>query len=246
MIELWLVDLQRSAAALEALEREAPLLAAADRRRTAAIKDPQRRRERLVAHIALRLALERVAGPSVRGQAHMRRAGAKPRLATGEASFSLSYSTGLALIGIASTGPIGVDLEALRVVRASKWRRQAIMAAAAGLVGGSIAEPDSDGGFLQAWCRLEAYAKAQGEGLARALADLGLRGTAKRPAPTCVTATARALVFSAGLAVSDATLPGGLYGAVALARGAAPPPVRPFPADVTDVRGLLWERGSAL
>lgn len=57
-------------------------------------------------------------------------------------------------------------------------RRQRIIAAAAGFVGGEGADPDSDIDVLRAWVRLEAMAKARGSGIGVLLTEEGVIGGA--------------------------------------------------------------------
>src|SRR5580700_6785304 len=114
MTELWLIDIDRSAPHLEAMERERPRLTVQDCDFAAMIKNAHERRLRLAVTIALRLLLERVAGPGVRGQAILRASRGRPALAGDAARFSLSHVDGLALIGVTKKGEIGVDLEKLR------------------------------------------------------------------------------------------------------------------------------------
>ena len=125
MTELWLVDLEAAAPALEALERDLPRLSGDDRARALRPNDARERRHRLVAYMGLRVVLERVAGAEVRGQRFVRGAGGKPRLGAGRTGFSLSHTEGLALIGVVRAGAIGVDLEMTRTLacRAAVARR---------------------------------------------------------------------------------------------------------------------------
>ena len=104
-IELWLVDLEKCATPLETIERAVPRLTADDLERANTITGRRERRDRLAAYTALRILLERMAGPSVRGRPFVRAAGGKPRLDVGKAEFSLSHIDGLALIGISSNAP---------------------------------------------------------------------------------------------------------------------------------------------
>ena len=87
--------------------------------------------------------------------------------------------------------------------------------------------------FLQAWSRLEAYAKAHGDGLAKTLAALGVRGgdrsMPRTPSPADIETTARQRARSAGLNVHDVKLPEGYTGAVACAGPA--PRVRLLPSE---------------
>ena len=240
-MELWLVDLQAAAPALEALEREVPRLSADDRARAARLSEPGERRLRLAAYMALRVALERVGGVEVRRQPFARAPGGKPHLGKAAPGFSLSHTGGLALLGVARSRPIGVDLEEDRSLRMSARRRREILAIGAGLAPGSASDGTDEASTLQAWCRLEAYAKATGEGVGRILSELGLRRPpARRLAPPEIEAAARRLALAAGLAVGDVRLPPGLYGAVAYSGLRPVPRLRRFPADKGAIARLLW------
>ena len=76
MIELWLIDLEAAAPALEALERDVPRLSADDRARALRLDDAHERHHRLAAYMGLRVVLERVGGAGVRGQRLVRGAAA--------------------------------------------------------------------------------------------------------------------------------------------------------------------------
>jgi 4'-phosphopantetheinyl transferase len=241
MIELWLVDLEQAAPSLEALERAAPRLSPDDRARARALADPRERRHRLAAYAALRVAIERIAGPQVRGVGFACSPGGKPRLpGEDQVGFSLSHSNGLALIGVTRRGDIGVDLECERRVRISTRRAQLIVAAARGIAP-TLGKP----AFLQAWARLEAFAKAHGRGLARLLADIGVRGNDRHAiSPARVEAAARRILEEARLEVHDLVLLTGLYGATATepSRTTTPPKVRNFPVGSRDIERLLAPR----
>lgn len=242
MIELWLVDLPKVAPALEALEREVPRLGSDDRARARRLREPAERRHRLAAYTALRILLERAGGPRVRGQRIVRPAGGKPRLIAASPAFSVSHTGELAMIGIARAHCIGVDLEARRVIAMSRRRREEIVAIAVGLGGPvrALVDPGTDAAVLQAWCRLEACAKARGTGVARLLSGLGLRQASGRTLSLAsIETAARQLAGDAGLTVGDVRLPDGLYGAIATAPFT--PPARPqrFPTTRGAIARLL-------
>ena len=243
-IELWLVDLDTCAAALEQIERDVPRLSADDRERAGAISDAGERARRVAAYTALRVLLERAAGQTVRGQAFTRSPGWKPRLPDGSAEFNLSHAEGMALIGISRSCPLGVDLERARPVRMSPRRIGEIAAVGSGLGDKPLPDLGAERTFLQAWARLEAFTKARGRGLAQTLTDLGLRGKGA-PGPPMplphVEAAARHLLHEAGLTVGDVTLLPGFHGAVAAARGARVTRVRPFPVQGEQICGLLGQ-----
>jgi len=97
-----------------------------------------------------------------------------------------------------------------------------------------------DAPVLQAWCRLEAYAKATGQGLAQVLAELGLRQASGRQLVTSeIEAAARGLARAGGMAIRDLKLPPGLYGAVAFTGMRRLARLRRFPADGAAIARLL-------
>jgi 4'-phosphopantetheinyl transferase len=243
MPELWLVDLQEAAGALEALERDMRLLSADDRQRTLRLRDPGERRQRRAAYIALRIVLARTAGRGVKTIRLLRPAGGKPRLAAAGATFSLSHTQGFALIAVGRRGAIGVDVESVRPIRMSARRRAEIAAAGQGLSPAPLAGQDDDGVFLRAWVRLEAFAKAEGRGVARVLADLGLRAVAGRKlALPGVEAAMLRQALASGVKVVDVMLPPGLFGALALPRGVRSPRLQRFPTGIAAIRDLLTPR----
>lgn len=239
-MELWLVDLEAAAPALEALERDVPRLSADDRDRAGRLSDPHQRRHRVAAYTALRIVLERLGGADLRAQRFVRAPGGKPHLGTAGLAFSLSHTSSLALIGVSQMQAIGVDLEGTRTLAMSRRRREEILAVGAGLGGRPGGEFDSDAIVLQAWCRLEACAKARGHGVARLLGELGLRQARGRQLPPAdIQAAARRLVREADLAVHDIRLRLGLHGAVASTGSSAAPRLRHFPADRAAIARLL-------
>jgi 4'-phosphopantetheinyl transferase len=179
-MELWLVDLDAAAPALEALERDVPRLSTDDRERARRLSDPTEQRFRLTTYLALRVVLERSAGSAVRGQRFARSARGKPRLDGDGPAFSFSHTQRLALIAVAGLPAIGVDLEESRSLAMSPRRREEILAVGSGLSARLPGSAGSDAAVLRAWCRLEAYAKARGQGVSRVLTELGLRETCGR------------------------------------------------------------------
>ena len=99
--------------------------------------------------------------------------------------------------------------------------------------------------LLQAWTRIEAFAKARGPSLARVLTELGLIGVGDRAAkPDC-----SKVIIDSGLYVSDLALPFNLTGAVAWPTGRPVPPLRLFQPtsgalEIDDGAGVgeAWQR----
>ena len=139
MTEIWLIDLQRSAPALAELERATPRLTPRDRSRARAVKNAADRRQRIAVTTALRILLERLAGPHSARQPFVTGPAGKPALADRSLQFSLSHVEGYALIGLTRAGDIGVDLERDRPLRLSERRRAELIAAATGLAGKPLA-----------------------------------------------------------------------------------------------------------
>ena len=244
MTELWLVDLKEAAPVLEALERETPRLSDDDRRRAQRLREAEDRRLRLAAYGALRITLERWGGERVRRTAYQRNRSGSPSLA-GMPAFSLSHADNLALIGVTPSRAIGVDLERERRVRVSARRRQEILAAGAGL-GDALHGPPTDRNFLQAWVRLEAYAKARRQSLGRVLDDLQLRAPGRRALSLADIEAGARRQARRRLRVADLAMPANLLGAVALEVAVGPPELRRFPADLGGVRRLLPAAGGTI
>lgn len=239
--ELWLVDLARAAPALERQERKAPRLGPCDREAIEALRHADVRQRRLTAHLALRILFERRLGRAVRGQDLERPQGAKPRVggSWGPLDFSLAHAEGDALIGITPGAAIGVDLEDVRPVRIAGARRRRILAAGAALVAAAGSDAGSEEeAFMRAWVRLEALAKAQGAGLARTLAALGLRQALASDSAEVARSVTKQLSLT-GMRVHDLALGPGRVAAVALDAALAMPPLSIFPVDAAGIEELL-------
>jgi 4'-phosphopantetheinyl transferase len=244
MIELWLIDLEAAAPALQVLERDVPRLSADDRARALRLDDAQERHRRLAAYMGLRVVLERVGGAGVRGQRLVRGPAGKPHLAAGGPAFSLAHSGGMALIGVVRTGAVGVDLEAPRALRMSSRRREEIVAAAAGLAGRPHSEdPAADDTLLRAWCRLEAFAKAHGGGISHLLTEIGIRGPDGRQLPLArIEGAAHRLAQRDRLEIADLAMPPGLLAAVAAPEHPRSRQPRAFPAETTAIARIADTR----
>jgi phosphopantetheinyl transferase len=243
MPELWLVDLEAAAPALEALERETPRLRPEDRARTQRVADTRERRHRLAAYATLRILAERIAGPAIRGRSLLRHPSGKPHLGPDAPAFSLAHVDGLALIAIAPAGHIGVDLERPRQLHLSARRREEILAVGAGLSTPRLHARSDDDALLHAWCRLEAFAKAHGGGISHLLSEIGIRGRDGRQlAPARIEAAARRLAERDGLHIADLAMPPGLFAAIAAADRPRALRPEPFPADAHAIDLLAMAR----
>lgn len=239
--ELWCVDLAAAAATLRSVEQRTPRLSADDVARAGTFSDDGARDEWLTARIALRLLIERTIGESWRGAAFAREERGRPYLAGAEISFSLSHAPGLALIGLARDEAIGVDVERTRTVRIDAARRARIREAGAALDAAALPVTD-ESAFLQAWVRLEAFAKADGCGIGRVLTRLGISGTGSRTPMAEGETRARAeglLVGGPAHHVRDLQLGEGVFAAAALGSAPETLPVRWLPTALSDLEKLV-------
>jgi 4'-phosphopantetheinyl transferase len=238
--ELWCVDLAAGAPALHTVEQRTPRLSPADHARAAAFSDTRVRAEWLATHIALRLLIERAAGPQWRCVTFDRSERGKPHLGEAQLAFSLSHAPGLALIGLAPRGAIGVDIERTRPVRIGEARRARIEDAGAALIAGPLPS-EGNARFLQAWVRLEAFAKADGCGIGRLLTRLGILGAdgaariEQRAASEIVAELVRE---SPHTVVSDLQLGDGVFAAVVVAGTEPPAEVSWLPSSVEGLEKL--------
>ena len=209
-------------------------------------------RTRLATRIALRLLL-RAAGARLPFKAELPLTSTgKPQLAPGEPSFSVSHSGHHALILVAPSGPVGVDLETQRVVDLGPARRALLLAAcavvtqASGRAAGSRA-PGVDGGeaslLLAGWTCLEAVAKARGCGIGRVLTEIGITAAGARlHRPEAVAELTRDLLVRSGLEVVTLELPAGLHGGAAAPAGLLPSSLAVEQLDAGHVNRLLVGR----
>lgn len=234
--ELWLVDLGKLRPVLEAAEAAEPRLSEDMKIRLDRMADPVSRRERRLAHIALRIALEARLGPGLRRAPFARNAAGKPSLPGLGCAFSLSHAEGLALIALGRDEPLGVDIEHMRRVRVPAARRSPIEAEAVALAGGAeLSHASPDARFLNAWVRIEAAAKALGCGVGSLLERLRPRhvsSSSPAPAPS-------QKPIAPHLVVRDVPVAEGIFAAIALSAGLAPPPLRNFPEDPAAIAAFL-------
>lgn len=223
-LEVWLLDLDASEAALDAIERETPRLPASFGTNARPAPDRWRR----TAHIALRLLLERVHGQSLRAREFVTSAAGKSHLpAPFAGSFSLSHSHGRALIALSPDVRVGVDLEHTRANAISEERKARILRAGEAMAPHLALPASPDAAFLQAWVRLEAVAKASGEGIGRLLTAEGVIGSPKgRPRPD-------------HFEVADLDLDTGWYGAIAADFLEAPVPVNRLMGPIGEIEQRL-------
>ena len=227
LVELWFVDLKDSASALDALERQTPRLAAEDHKKISGSASEAAAAERRAAYIALRIVIERSWGSAWRGVPYVLEGSGKPALPGLTGSFSLSHVDRYALIGLARSGSIGVDLEPDRQPTVADARRIRIESASIVLAHGADLPQPRQTRFLQAWVRLEAIAKADGAGIGRLLTRLGLIGPDPIDGP--LFNKCEADTIAQRFAVCDVAVSGGCVAAVALDQPLTPLGARILP-----------------
>ncbi len=190
--------------------------------------DPQANTPRSIAHLALRLVLAREIGRAAALKPFSKSPLGKPSLDGSAPAFSLSHSGKRALIAISRDGAVGCDIEAPRVPRLPAGKRDMIIAAAADIAGEPVPASPPEHAFLQAWVRLEAVAKATGEGMGRILTRYGIFGTDEDRARLSASEDRlQAKAFN----VRDLDLDQGYAAAVAVPVGTVPIDVQMFPND---------------
>jgi len=165
-VHVWTTTLQVPSVSFDACWR---LLSFDERRRADAFSFSKHRRRYVVAHGLLRRLLGRYIGHPPHALNFQAERYGKPRLVTGTTiEFNLSHSHEHASIAVA-TRPVGVDMEFARPLHNAG-------ALATRLFSPSEAEALEAGGpenfidrFYACWTRKEAYVKARGEGLSKAL-----------------------------------------------------------------------------
>lgn len=134
--------------------------------RASRIVNPAARSRFLAAHLALRLVLAAGGLPVFSRHVFERGTHGKPFLPEGP-EFSLSHSGDFALIAVSRHGPVGVDIEQLRTMTLSAdWRGTYPALARFDSAPAGASERER---FFQAWTRLEASCKRQGQSLAAVL-----------------------------------------------------------------------------
>ena len=236
-IEVVFVDLVQARALLDDAEREKPRLSGEDLARAAA-RAAQTGDAALwrASRIALRIVLERWAGPAIGQKPFVIAHGGRPRLADGLPAFSHAHSGGAALIAVQAHDPIGVDLEQGRLLNMSAERRARVVAAATALAPDAPLTGDDTQRCLQAWVRLEAVAKASGAGIGATLTDAGVVGPRQGR---------RSAHEGVALEVRDIDVRDGYFAAVAAA--ALPPElaITPFPGNRDELHHFIGADAAA-
>jgi hypothetical protein len=175
---LWLFDCDELAGHLLRLDDDGTALSPNERTRAARIGDEQQRLRWVCARIALRRSLGVWSGVPLERRDFDVTAQGRPHLPSPAPSFSLSHTGRYVLIAVCGSAHIGADIEQIAPRKIAPERRARLTGFALRLADGAALDAwgDEHGRFIQAWCRIEASAKAEGCGVGRLLTRAGLMG----------------------------------------------------------------------
>ena len=175
-IDIWWVDARAVSSDLDAFDKEVGLLAPDEAND---LSDMSR-----WARIVLRLGLSRYGDPALTQCPIDKSKLGRPFLVgSGQPDFSLSHSATHIAVAISKTGRVGIDIEQVRPLKMSTERQRQIMSQARehGLdwveLNAGFPDPAE---FLSVWTKLEAVAKARGDGIGTLLSKLKQQPT-QRP-----------------------------------------------------------------
>ena len=238
-VKLWLFNCDRHADQLLHLDQSAAVLTASERERAARLTDDLTRQRWTCARVALRRALGAWTSVPFERRAFEITAHGRPYLAAPAPQFSLSHAGAYALVAISDSGAIGADIEFIAPRKILAERRQRLEAFAGQLCASPLPD-ESDARFIQAWCRIEAVAKAEGCGVGRLLTRAGVMGPKGTTADVAATAGIASGASAPGLCAADLDVGDLAPGFAAAIAGPAPQMAAPWPA-------ALWaDDGAAL
>jgi len=163
-VHVWRVDLNGNVRAFPALLQT---LAPHELAKASPLRLERDRERYLLAHGAVRSIVARYLDTAPGEVTFRYGAQGKPELARGLLHFSMSRSHDLAVVAIGRSDPIGVDIERVRdevdaeVIRCFAPRAWHVLR--------GLPRASQRAAFFRAWTRMEAYAKARGEGLEASL-----------------------------------------------------------------------------
>lgn len=193
-LHIWRADLTASYPGWPAAEAA---LSPAEQARLARLRPPLLRQTYARAHGFLRAILGRYTGLPGAAVELQAAGNGKPVIANSTVHFNLSYRPGRALLAVTNRGPVGADIEPLTPLADAAALVKELFSGPEQAALHAAAPGDYWPLFYLIWTRKEAYAKAQGMGLAFPFADFSVLapGTPPRPASP---ADAQILSFAAG------------------------------------------------
>lgn len=169
-VHLWSVGLDVDDAELDSL---AALLDAGERARAARFRFDQHRRRWIASRAMLRAILSRYVPTPAADIEFTVEPGGKPHLRGdghgGHVHFNFSHADDVALLGVTSFGPVGVDVERVQPMPDAELIAETHFAPGERERLRRLGPAGIDSGFFSCWTRKEAYIKAVGGGLAMPL-----------------------------------------------------------------------------
>jgi 4'-phosphopantetheinyl transferase len=180
------VVVTRPATGCEAARAAAALLSAAERQRASRFLFESDRDRYIVARACLRQLLAARLGTRPESVELVYGAGGKPALAPWSADtelhFNLSHSDGLTIYAFAQGREIGIDVEAVRLMRHADDMAARFFSPHEHRAYQALDPCDRPLGFFQCWTRKEAFIKARGDGLSYPLARFDVSLAPREPA----------------------------------------------------------------
>jgi 4'-phosphopantetheinyl transferase len=169
-VHVWRVDLAALTTSSQPLEGT---LSDEERARAHRFLRPDDRRRYVAAHGTLRCLLGRYIGAEPDRLRFAATAAGKPRLIPETSQpavrFNLSHSSELALVGLACSREIGVDVERIRPELATEEIAERFFAPGEAATLRALPKEAQAEAFFACWTRKEAYVKARGDGLTQGL-----------------------------------------------------------------------------
>jgi len=152
------------------------LLSTAELGRALGFGSPAMLKQYLAAHTWLRRRLSEYLGSAPNEIRFDKGAYGKPVIVSPhtDLSFNLSYSDGMALLGVGYDTAVGVDMEPLERARINRGMLHRVLSP--GEIELVLSSDDEVRTFLELWVRKEALAKAAGLGVDEEVTEIDLRG----------------------------------------------------------------------
>jgi 4'-phosphopantetheinyl transferase len=178
-VHVWRLALEQPAARIEELHQ---LLDPGERARAERFLLERVRRQFIVGRGFLRLTLGRYLGCDPASLRFAYGNHGKPMLEGGDVHFNLTHSQERALLGVTRVGELGVDLERARSLQDLEGIARRFFAPREVDTLLALAVQERELAFFNCWTRKEAFIKAVGEGLARALDQFEVSLQPREPA----------------------------------------------------------------
>ena len=165
-IHVWATRLEASP---DAVARAARTLSPDERARAARFRGQHLERRFVVSRAAVRRVLARYRGEDPAAIAFELGPHGKPLLSGDEPPFSVSHSGDVAVIAVSGAGPVGVDVEEVRLIPELEQLAARTFARDEAATLAALPAADRANAFFRIWTAKEAYVKALGVGLAMPL-----------------------------------------------------------------------------